>query len=72
MKDIDELEVCKECKSADWLDVTEQTPPNGYPDSSEVSKHILRCSSCGSVARVYEDDGYETYSGALRGQDKVY
>ena len=72
MKDIDELEKCKECGNSNWSEVTEQKPPNDYPENSEVSKHILRCFSCGSVARVYEDDGYETYSGALRGQDKVY
>ena len=71
MKELDELESCKNCDSADWISLLEQSPPTAHPERSEVVKYILRCGGCRKVARVYEEDGFETYSGALRGQKTI-
>jgi len=71
MNVLEDLESCKNCNSADWILLLEQSPPIPHPESSEVVKYILRCGECRKVARVYEEDGFKTYSGALRGQKTI-
>lgn len=66
---------CDICGERDWEEIDERPPPN-YPDSSDVVRHIFKCTNCddndrASHGRIHEENGRLIYSGNFSGKRYV-